>query len=76
MSNKTYDTIKIVALVITPLMAFIASMCNIWEVPNADKITATLALIDTLAGAIVVISNKIYTGHLHDDAEALEGDGE
>lgn len=69
MSNRTYDTIKIIALVVTSTLAFVASLCNIWNFPNADKITATLTAADTLVGAFVVISNKIYNGKLHDDED-------
>ena len=31
MSNKTYDTLKTVALIVVPVLAFIAALVNIWE---------------------------------------------
>ena len=54
MSNKTYDIIKTIALVATPVLAFMASVVSIWNIPCGAEITATLTAIDVLLGAIVV----------------------
>ena len=54
MSNKTYDTLKTIALVATPVLAFVASVVSIWNIPCGAEITATLTAIDVLLGAIVV----------------------
>lgn len=62
MSNKTYDTIKIIGLLAVPIIAFIASLCTIWNVPHSAEITATLTALDTLIGAIVVVAKKIWEG--------------
>ena len=62
MSNKTYDTLKTIALLLVPVLAFIAALVNIWEVPHADKIVASLTALDTLVGAIVMAANKAYKG--------------
>lgn len=69
MSNKVYDTLKLIALVLTPVLAFVASMANIWEVPHAEQIVATLTGLDTLVGAIVVALKTAY------DKKEGEGDG-
>lgn len=60
MSDKTYDIIKNIGLIAVPVLAFIASLCTIWEVPHCAQITATLTAIDTLVGAIVVVAKAIY----------------
>lgn len=60
MSNKTYDTLKLVALILTPVLAFLASVANIWNVPHSEQIVATLTGIDTLVGAIVVALKTAY----------------
>lgn len=62
MNNKTYDIIKNTALIITPVLAFIASLVSIWNIPHGAEITATLTAIDTLLGAIVIVAKKIYEG--------------
>ena len=54
MSNKTYDTLKTIALIATPVLAFMASVVSIWNIPCGAEITATLTAIDVLLGAIVV----------------------
>lgn len=62
MSNKMYDTIKNIGLLAVPLIAFIASLCTIWEVPHCAEITASLTALDTFIGAIVIVAKKIYDG--------------
>lgn len=72
MSNKTYDTIKLISLVAVPLVAFISALMTIWNVPHGEQITATLTAIDTLLGAIVVIVAKEYNKPLDMDVSDLE----
>lgn len=62
MSNKTYDIIKNVALIATPVITFLAALVSIWGIPFGSQITATLAAVDTLIGAIVVIAKARYKG--------------
>jgi small basic protein len=64
MTNQQYDTLKMIALILTPVLAFLASLTNIWHVPYAEQIVATLTALDTLIGAIVVIANKQYKGEM------------
>ena len=60
MTNQQYDILKMIALILTPVLAFLASLTNIWHVPYAEQIVATLTALDTLIGAVVVIANKQY----------------
>ena len=60
MTNKQYDTLKMIALILTPVLAFLASLTNIWHFQYAEQIVATLTALDTLIGAVVVIANKQY----------------
>lgn len=60
MSNKTYDRLKVTALILTPVLAFLASLVNIWGIPYGEQLTATLTAIDTLIGAVVVVASKAY----------------
>ena len=60
MSNKTYDTLKLIALILTPVLAFLASVANIWNIPYSEQIVATLTGIDALVGAIVVALKTAY----------------
>lgn len=79
MSNRTYDTIKLIALIAVPLVAFIGSVCTIWNVAHAEQITATLTALDTLLGAVVAILSKLYNKPHDmntDDLEYMKDDEE
>ena len=69
MSNKTYDILKTIALVATPFIAFIGSVCVIWGVPHAEQITATLTAVDTLIGALLLVDSKRYNTEMMMDNE-------
>ena len=72
MSNRTYDTMKLIALILAPVLAFLASLVNIWGVQHGEQIVATLTAIDTLIGAIVVAANKMYKGSAGGQPEQKE----
>lgn len=60
MTNSTYDKLKSIALIIAPILTFIATLLKIWNVPYSTQILATLSAIDVLVGAIVTISKELY----------------
>lgn len=60
MTNKTYDIIKTVALIAAPVLTFAAALVSIWNIPHGAELTATLAALDTLLGAIVIAAKRIY----------------
>ena len=62
MTNQQYDTLKTIALIITPILAFLASCVTIWGIPYGEQIVATLTALDTLFGAVVVVANSKYKG--------------
>ena len=59
-SNKMYDTIKLISLIAAPLIVFLSAIVSIWDVPYCAQITATLAALDTLIGAVTVALQKSY----------------
>lgn len=60
MSNKTYDTLKKIALLIAPATVFFAAIADIWALPYGSQITATLAALDVFFGAAVTILSAQY----------------
>lgn len=60
MSNKTYDRLKTIALVIAPFCTLTSTILPIWNVPYSEQITATLVAIDTFLGVLVKIFSSIY----------------
>lgn len=59
-SNQTYDTFKFIALLIAPLCTFIAALVEIWGISYGPQIVATIAALDTLLGAVVIILKNLY----------------
>lgn len=61
MSSKTYDFFKKLVQVIIPAVssAYFA-LAEIWDLPGAEKVTGTLAVLATLIGIVVGISSNTY----------------
>lgn len=74
MSSKTYDTLKFIALAVTPVFTFICAIISVWGIPYAQQITASLAALETLIGALVVIAKKIYDKNVAEGV-GVYGDG-
>lgn len=60
MSNRTYDILKNLCLVVIPFIAFISTICGIWNVPYTEQITGTLVALETLLGTLVKIASDSY----------------
>lgn len=60
MSNKTYDTLKLIALIAAPVSVFIVAVLSALGVPQTDTVTAILAALDTLLGSLVEIFRRQY----------------
>ena len=60
MSNKTYDTLKTIALLVLPTGTLISAFCNIWNIPYGDQIMQTFAALDVFCGAVVTIAKARY----------------
>lgn len=59
-SNKTYDVLKIVSILIIPVIAFFTSLADIWEFPYQLQILKTLTAIEVFVGALLKISSDNY----------------
>lgn len=60
MTNKQYDILKTVSLLIAPIVVFLTALVDIWGIPYGSQIVATLAAVDVLLGAIVTIARQQY----------------
>lgn len=60
MSNRTYDIIKTVALLVLPLGTFVSTLCSIWGAPYGEQIMASFSALDVLAGVVVSIAKARY----------------
>ena len=61
MSNKIYDILKFIAQIVLPAVAtFYVTLAGIWGLPLGDEISRTVMAVDTLLGAILMISSAKY----------------
>ena len=62
MSNKMYDVLKWIALVVLPAIAILySSLAGIWGFPYAEQIPDTITAIDLFLGVILGISSTQYS---------------
>lgn len=61
MSNKVYDVLKFIAQIVLPAVAtFYVTIASLWALPYPEEISGTIMAIDTLLGAILMISSSNY----------------
>lgn len=61
MSNKTYDILKWIALVVLPALATLyLGLGNYWSVPYPEAVAGTITLVDAFLGTILGISSMEY----------------
>lgn len=75
MSNKVYDILKFIAMIVLPALAtFYAKVAGIWGLPYGDQISQTIMAIDTLLGAILMISTASYKKGLLEEKPEVEAE--
>lgn len=61
MSNKTYDILKWIAMVVLPAIGTLYfALAGIWDFPYGEEIVGTITAIDAFMGAILGISTGKY----------------
>lgn len=61
MSNKLYDVLKWIALVVLPAVAiFYGSIAGIWDLPYAEQIPETITAVDLFLGVVLGVSSAQY----------------
>lgn len=61
MSDKVYDVLKWIALILIPAIGTLYfALAGIWGFPYAEAIVGTLTAVDTFLGAILGISTSMY----------------
>lgn len=68
MSNKTYDILKKITLLILPAMTLFAALVDIWEIPYGSQVCATMAAVNVFAAAAISILSATY--HKKNEAAA------
>lgn len=66
MTDKTYDILKRVALIIIPALAtFVNAVGIVWGVPYTNEATATITALGVFLGAALGVSSKNYEPDTH-----------
>ena len=61
MSNKVYDVLKRIAMVVLPAIATLYfALAGIWGFPYGEEIVGTITAVDTFLGALLGISSVQY----------------
>ena len=69
MSNKVYNTLKWVVMIVLPAISTLYfALSGIWGFPYAEEVVGTIAAITTFLGAILGISNVQYNKKVNADA--------
>jgi hypothetical protein len=60
-SNKTYDVLKFIAMILLPALGTLYfALAKIWGFPYAAEIVGTISAVDAFLGAILGISTAQY----------------
>lgn len=61
MSNKVYDILKWIALVVLPAVATLyLGLAGYWNLPYPEEIAGTITLIDAFLGTLLGVSSVNY----------------
>lgn len=61
MSNKAYDVLKWIALIVLPALAvFYGDLASIWGIPFGEQVPDTIMSIDLFLGVVIGISSASH----------------
>ena len=61
MNNTVYDILKYIAQIVLPALAtFYVTIASLWNLPYPEAISGTIMAVDTLLGAILMLSSSQY----------------
>lgn len=59
--DETYNKLKYVAIIVLPALGtFYFSLSSIWGLPYGEQVVGTITALDTLLGALLMISSNNY----------------
>jgi hypothetical protein len=65
LSDKYYNIVKqLVQLVLPAVGSLYFGLAQIWDLPNAEKVVGTLALVSTFLGVLLRLSTRSYNASM------------
>ena len=72
-SNRTYDVMKYLCVIVLPAIgALYTGLSQIWSLPYASEIPATITVICTFLGALLCISSAQYNLYENPGSDAVK----
>lgn len=70
MSNKVYNVLKWIAMIVLPATATLyLGLSQIWGFPYGEEVSSTITLVDTFLGTVLMISTANYNKKVSNDNE-------
>lgn len=61
MSNKIYNVLKWIAMIVLPALATLyLGLSNVWGLPYGEEVSTTITLVNTFLGTVLMISTSQY----------------
>jgi Putative phage holin Dp-1 len=61
LTNRLYDQLKFVALVVLPALGTLyATLSGLWGLPATEQVVGTIVAVDTFLGVLLHISTQQY----------------
>ena len=60
MSNKAYDILKDIALILPLVITLVGAIMEIWNIPYTEQVVLTITAINAFVGGLVKIANTKY----------------
>lgn len=61
MTNKTYDVLKYIAMIVLPAIGTLYyALAELWHLPYPTEVVGTITAVDTFLGALLRISTAQY----------------
>lgn len=68
MSNKTYDLLKYIAMIVLPALGTLYfALSSIWGLPYGEQIVGTITAVDAFMGALLGLSTAQYNKQKDED---------
>ena len=72
-SNRAYDVLKYLCVIVLPAIAALyAGLSQIWDLPYASEIPATVTVVETFLGALLCISSAQYNLYENPGSDAVK----